>query len=337
MGSAVPGHLGSARRAEARPRAPHDCTLFSFILCMAAALCCLPLIAHAYDLPSQASVPGGVRMIAVPGAADAPPTVAYQDHRVLVLRITGKWLAVVGLPLSLTPGEQNLCVNDPAVRKATPAAGDVSSASPAAACTPLPFSVGPKAYTEQRLKVEPAQVDLAPADAERAAKEQARIHAAIAMYSTPIPQTLRLLQPVPGRRSSSFGLRRVFNGQPRNPHTGMDIAAPTGTPILAAAAGTVVDTGNYFFNGNTVIVDHGGGLMTLYCHLSHIGVAPGQHLAAGEELGKVGMTGRVTGPHLHFGVILNQVFVDPALFLPPPLRPARARQSSLLSPVKFFV
>ena len=320
---------GPGRKADGAEmrHAPQGCAkLMSIILSLLAPLVPgIPATAQGYTdqvvavgpiLPDQASVPGGVRMIEVPGTASAPPTVTYQDHRVLVLRVKDKWIAVVGLPLSLTPGAQSICVS-------APVGGTATIAAPA--CNPLGFPIGPKTYVEQRLKVEPAKVDLSPADAERAAAETTHIHTAIATYSDANPVTLRLLQPVPGRRSSSFGLRRVFNGEPRNPHTGMDIAAPTGTPILAATWGTVVDTGNYFFNGNTVIVDHGGGLLTMYCHLSSIEVKVGQNLTRGEELGKVGMTGRVTGPHLHFGVILNQVFVDPALFLPPQGRPPRTR------------
>jgi len=130
-------------------------------------------------------------------------------------------------------------------------------------------------------------------------------------------QHIKLLfdKPVKGPLSSPFGLRRFFNGEERNPHSGLDFAVGAGTPIKAPAAGKVILIGNYFFNGNTVFVDHGQGLISMFCHMSKIDVKLGQSLPRGGIVGRVGATGRATGPHMHWNVSLNDARVDPAIFI----------------------
>jgi murein DD-endopeptidase MepM/ murein hydrolase activator NlpD len=253
--------------------------------------------AWSFDLPRASAVPGGVEVMRLEDGAAAIPDVESNDHRALVIRDGATWVAVIGIPLSASLGAQHVIVRDSIGRRE------------------LEFTVGNKQYASQALKVPPRQVNLSKADLARFNSERTRIERVLDHYTEPPPESLHLPQPVPGPRSSSFGMRRTFNGESRNPHTGMDIAAPTGTPVRVPIAGTVIDTGEYFFNGNTVFIDHGRGLISMYCHLSAIDVKPGQHVVSGERLGAVGMTGRATGPHLHWGLALNHEWVDPELFV----------------------
>ena len=251
-------------------------------------------------LPRESRVPGGIAILDL-GAGEQPPgAVIFNEHRAPVLRMPEGWVALVGIPLEAAPGP-NAALLQP------------GNGAPERR---IAFTVTPKKYAEQRLQVaEKRHVDPEKEDLERIARERTRIDAALGHYSTEFTPQLALQPPVAGRRSSSFGLRRFFNDQPRNPHTGMDIAAPTGTPILSPAPGRVLDAGDFFFNGNSVFVDHGLGVVTIYCHLQRIDVKAGDEVATGTPLGQVGATGRVTGPHLHWGVAVNRALVDPALFL----------------------
>jgi murein DD-endopeptidase MepM/ murein hydrolase activator NlpD len=244
-------------------------------------------------------VPGGVVTIDLGASPERPVATLPNQVPALVMGDAGRWTAVVGIALSASPGTAALTVRR----------------GPSGEVQRLAYAIGPMRYAEQRLTVAPGKVDLSKADLARYERERAHQAQVIATFSEPAPAALGLRQPVPGPRSSSFGLRRVFNGQARNPHSGMDIAAATGAPVHAPLAGRVIDTGDYFFNGKTVWLDHGAGLLTMYCHLSEVRVNLGDTLAAGETLGAVGATGRVTGPHLHWSVSLNRVMVDPGLFL----------------------
>jgi murein DD-endopeptidase MepM/ murein hydrolase activator NlpD len=255
-------------------------------------------LASSSSLPQENAVPGGVKILRLDVTGTSLPYVETDGRRALVIQDGSAWVAVIGIPLSAPLGMRQVIVHG------TNGRGEIE------------FLVSDKQYVSQSLKVAPRQVDLSAADLARFNEDKIRIGRALSHWTDSPPESLRLSQPVPGVRSSSFGSRRIFNGQARNPHTGMDIAAPSGTPVRVPIAGTVVDTGDYFFDGNTVFVDHGRGLISMYCHLSSIDVKPGQRVEAGTRIGAVGMTGRATGPHLHWGLNLNGTWVDPALFLP---------------------
>jgi murein DD-endopeptidase MepM/ murein hydrolase activator NlpD len=253
--------------------------------------------ARGVALPRERAVPGGIKLIRLAAQGSVPPEVETQGQRTLVIRDAAAWFAIVGIPLSASLGEHEVTLAVAGVQRS------------------IPFEVDDRHYVTQSLSVAPAQVDLSPADLARFNREHAHIDELLGRYTEPPPESLRFAAPLPGRRSSSFGSRRVFNGESRNPHTGMDIAAPAGAQVRVPIAGTVIDTGDYFFDGKTVFVDHGRGFISMYCHLSAIDVRVGERLAARSPLGAVGQTGRATGPHLHWGLALNHVWVDPSLFL----------------------
>jgi murein DD-endopeptidase MepM/ murein hydrolase activator NlpD len=256
----------------------HSGLIGSLLTALSALLFTTP--AAGIDSPATAPVPGGV---------------------VMVLPNGDSYAALVGLSLGIEPGIHQLVVRTGEHEKIT-----------------REFSVEAKQYETQHLTIKNKRmVNPEQRDLERIGREQKRIRQALATWNDARPATLRFELPVAGPLSSPFGLRRFFNQQPRKPHSGLDIAADEGTPIKAPAGGEVLDTGEFFFNGNTVFIDHGQGLVTMYCHLSRIDVQAGQTLQTGDVIGAVGKTGRVTGAHLHWGVSLNDARVDPTLFLEP--------------------
>ena len=173
------------------------------------------------------------------------------------------------------------------------------------------LKVTPKDYPAQELKVDSKFVDLSKTDADRAAVERKRNNEVVARYTPERLWALPFFRPVPGELSSTFGLRRVFNGQPRNAHRGLDFRAAAGDPIRAVADGVVALADSQFFAGNVVYVDHGLGVFSVYMHMSEIGVKEGDTITRGQVIGKVGSTGRVTGPHLHLSLMLQGTGADP--------------------------
>ncbi|MBX8608519.1 peptidoglycan DD-metalloendopeptidase family protein [Pseudomonas cichorii] len=269
--------------------------MLRFIAPLLALLLCLPAHADSYITRAlNKPVPGGVAVVDL-GTSNQPPKATFQGKPVLVVKEQGaRWLAIVGLPLTIKPGTQQL------------SSGGRN----------LSFTVGSKKYPEQHITLQnKRQVNPNPEDTKRINSETPKLLGGYAVFSPGTPSNLILDKPVNGPLSSKFGVRRFFNGEERNPHSGLDFAVPTGTPIKSPAAGKVILTGNFFFNGNTVYVDHGQGFISMFCHLSKIDVKTGDQVPRGGLLGKVGSTGRATGPHLHWNVSLNDARVDPAIFI----------------------
>ncbi len=255
-------------------------------------------IAHA--LPRASNVPGGIALIrlGVVLGNENPPRAWLGDQQVLVSADDGHWVAVVGLALDLPAGSHELRFDT----------GDEQKI--------VRFEVSSKNYPEQRITLkDSSKIKLSSADEERALGEIGTIQRLKRHWRDTDDSDSNFLLPAEGRLASRFGLRRFFNGEPRSPHSGLDVAVPRATPIKASAHGKVLATDDYFFNGKTVFIDHGNGLISMYCHLDRIDVQAGDSVSRGQRIGLSGMTGRASGPHLHWSVILNGVMVDPELFV----------------------
>jgi murein DD-endopeptidase MepM/ murein hydrolase activator NlpD len=236
----------------------------------------------------------------------APPDArAEWDGRSLALFATGRGVAaLVGIDLDVRAGPIGWRVTRPSAAKngGALAAGAVT--------------VRPRTFPLQQLTLPKGMVDLDAPTLARVETERGELRAALAAGASERLWRGPFRVPVEGGQATGgFGLRRVINGQPRSPHTGYDWAAPAGTPVVAANAGRTVLVTEHFFAGRNVVVDHGLGLFTLYYHLTETRVGPGESVTAGQVIGTVGATGRVTGPHLHFAVLLNGAWVDPEALL----------------------
>jgi murein DD-endopeptidase MepM/ murein hydrolase activator NlpD len=251
-----------------------------------------------HALPEQSLVPGGIALLKLPNHKQ-DTKVYFNNRRIAVFPYKDSWMAMAGIKLSSKPGDYEFSIKR--------ADGRISKAK---------VTVKYKEYDEQHLTIKnKRKVNPNKKDSERIAKERVRKKKAKYQFTETTPN-VDFTWPVTGRISSIFGLRRFFNEQERSPHNGLDVAASEGTPVISAASGTVIETGDFFFSGNMIYIDHGQGIISLYAHLSEISVKPGDVINQGDVIGKVGQTGRVTGPHLHFAIFANQTLIDPIFMLP---------------------
>jgi murein DD-endopeptidase MepM/ murein hydrolase activator NlpD len=257
--------------------------------------------AYAQFLPYNNPVNGGVAII--PINVQSKPEIYYENKRVAVIpskQQKSQWLIIVGIPLEAKDSIQQLEMKKPIKGN-------------------IPFHINQKDYTTQYLTISnKRKVDPNDSDQKRISAEKNNVKQLLSRWQDKQSfSKAKFIAPVKGRISSQFGLKRVFNNKPKNRHTGLDIAASQGTPIKATASGKVLGTGDYFYTGNTVYIDHGQGLISLYAHMHTIDVKKGDSIKQGQVIGTVGKTGRVTGPHLHWSMIMNQTLVDPLLFVTP--------------------
>ena len=242
-----------------------------------------------------------VLTMTVPEPADGVRLHAF-GHDIPVFRVDARtWRGLIGIDLGVRPGSYAATVE--------------AKTGPRQLQATHPLQVLPRHFPVRALTVDPALVTPPPEMQARVAREAAELEE---VWRQSAPERLwhgPFVPPVPRTVAGGFGARSIFNGQARSPHSGADFPSPTGAPIAAPNAGRVVLARDLYFSGNTVILDHGLGLFSLLAHLSVIGVHEGESIATGQEIGKVGATGRVTGPHLHWGVRAGGARVDPLAVL----------------------
>jgi len=257
--------------------------------------------ALAVSVTPQELTPGAPLRVAVSAIPDgATVSGRFLDRDLIFLAVSGssEHLAFTGVDLDVEPGVHPLEVT-------------LRSADEVISTRTLDLRIDEKDYPLESLKVEPKYVEPPPEVSARIARETAALKA---LWRTATPEILfdgSVQRPLEGVEGRNFGRRRVFNGKPRSPHSGTDLSAPQGTPVQAAAGGVVALADDHYFSGRIVVLDHGGGIYTAYAHLSQIDVAVGDPVHAGETIGRVGATGRVTGAHLHWGARVGGARVNP--------------------------
>ncbi len=239
---------------------------------------------------SHGTIPGGVYVWKLPHGTD---NVTFNDQPTMIVN----GYALAGIHINTAPGSGELHYDLNGARHTHT------------------FDIRPKQYTEQHITIENQNMVDPPAETLARIREESQRQGRA--YRNHRPQhsvASGFMRPLEGIVTSLFGHRRFFNGKPRSPHSGLDIAADTGTQVLAAGDAVVTLADDLYFNGNTLFLDHGQGLITMYCHLSKHLVAEGEEVSKGQPIGLVGATGRATGPHLHWSVSMNGSRVDPELF-----------------------
>jgi murein DD-endopeptidase MepM/ murein hydrolase activator NlpD len=280
----------------------HNASIKFFVLLIAFSFSSLSYAQKQNPLsfPQDSRVPGGIAVIAL-ASSPQTPNVTFNDQPVWQLSDKkNKHWAIIGIPLKQKVGKVSYQVD-----------GKKHS-----------FDINNKNYKEQHLTVKRKHSN-PPADQIKRIQKESRLSKKAFTTFSNINQSKsyqNFLIPAQGPISSPFGLKRFFNQQARRPHSGIDIAAPRGSNIIAPADGKIILTGNFFFNGNSIFIDHGQGLITMYCHMDELESKQGDEVRAGEIIGKVGSTGRATGPHLHWTVSLNNSRIEPLLLLSQPLK-----------------